>query len=236
MESPLPNAPVILGGQRLSAQVRALAAACKEGDVTLGEVSRLLQGRGMCLFLVVLALPFCLPVPMPGLSTPFGFAIMILGFRSLFRQSENLPGVIAGHRVSPRIFGPLLRSVAGVLSMLETLMGSRLHWIMDHEPGRRVAGGMIAICGFLLMLPLPIPFTNVFPAFTVVLLACAMVEHDGVTALVGLIFFLITVALFALIAWGGAAAVDWAIDWLVQSFRPRDEMAIPLPDLAAPGP
>jgi len=216
---------------RLSAQVRSLAEACRDREVTLGDISDLLQGRGLCLFLVILGLPFCLPIPMPGLSVPFGFAIMLLGMRLLFRQSERLPAVLSRQRVSAKVFGPLLRSVAGVLSMLEALMASRLRWIMDHPPGRRTAGGMIALCGFLLMLPLPIPFTNVFPAFTVVLLACAIVERDGVTAVVGLILFIITVVLFGLIAYGGAAAVDWAIHWLIDSFKPNDELPVPLPGM-----
>jgi hypothetical protein len=232
MEIPIPPVNDSAGStHRLSAQVRSLAAACRDREVTLGDISELLQGRGLCLFLVVLGLPFCLPVPMPGLSSPFGLAIMLLGIRLLFRQSETLPGFLAKHRVSPRIFSPLLRSVAGVLSMLESLMASRLAWIMDHEPGRRVAGGMIALCGFLLMLPLPIPFTNVFPAFTVVLLACAIVERDGVTALVGLLCFILTLILFGLIAYGGTAAVEWAIRWLMESFKPEYEMPLPLPGL-----
>lgn len=213
---------------RLSAQVRELSAACRDREVTLGEVSDLLQGRGMCLFLVLLALPFSLPVPMPGLSTPFGAAIALLGVRLLFRQSEHLPARLAAQRVPAKVFPALLRSVAGVLRVLESLMARRLSFLIDHGVGRRVCGGMIFVCGLLLCLPLPVPFSNFFPAFTVVLLACAMVERDGVTALTGVLFFALTLAFFGLLAWGGTAAIDWAFQWLKELFKPTDTIDLPL--------
>jgi hypothetical protein len=215
---------------RLSSQVRALATQCREGgEVTLGEVADLLQGRALHLLLVILSLPFCIPVPIPGLSTPFGMVIVLLGLRLIFRSSDGLPGEVRRRRVPGKVFAGVLRSVAGALAVLETLMAPRFSWLIDHAAGRRIAGVLITCCGGLLLLPLPVPFSNFFPAFTVVLLACAMVERDGLTALVGLAFFGLTVAFFTLLYLGGAAAIEWALDAVKELFRPKEVFPSPIP-------
>ena len=41
--------------------------------------------RGVAMLLLLLALPFCL-IPVPGLSTPFGIAVLLIGIRIAFRQ------------------------------------------------------------------------------------------------------------------------------------------------------
>jgi hypothetical protein len=215
-------------GERLSAQVRALAAQCQESEVTLGEVTDLLRGRALHLLLVVLSLPFCIPVPIPGLSTPFGVVILLLGLRLVFRSSDGLPEGVRNRRVPGRVFAGVLRSVAGALAVLETLMAPRFSWLIDHVAGRRTAGVLIFVCGVLLLLPLPVPFSNFFPAFTVVLLSCAMVERDGLTALAGLVFFCLTLVFFTLLYMGGTAAIEWAFDALKELFRPKEVLPSPI--------
>lgn len=216
--------------ERLSVQVRELAAQCREGeDVTLGQAAAVLQGRSLHLLLIILALPFCLPIPLPGLSTPFGVVILLLGLRLTFRSSNTLPGEVRRRRLPGRTFAAVLRSVAGVLAVLETLLAPRFSWLIDHRLGRRTAGLIIFICGSLLLLPLPVPFSNFFPAATVVLLACAMVERDGLVAVLGLAMFAGTVVFYVLLFQGGAAAIDWALETIKELFRPREILPSPIP-------
>lgn len=58
----------------------------------------------------------------------------------------------------------------------------------------------IASGGLLLLLPLPIPFSNTVPAWAVVLLTAGMMERDGVLVLLG--------HLLTLVSWG-AIALAW---------------------------
>ena len=46
--------------------------------MTVDELQAALKGRGVAMLLLLLALPFCL-VPVPGLSTPFGIAVLLIG-------------------------------------------------------------------------------------------------------------------------------------------------------------
>jgi hypothetical protein len=55
-----------------------LHARVKGKSLTLAELKQSLKGRGSAMLLVLLGLPFCF-VAIPGLSTPFGIAICLIG-------------------------------------------------------------------------------------------------------------------------------------------------------------
>ena len=46
-------------------------------------------------------------------------------------------------------------------------------------------GLSILISGFVLALPLPIPFTNTLPAWSILLTAAGMMENDGLVIVAG---------------------------------------------------
>ena len=65
--------------------------ACMEGkSLSLAELKQALKGRGSAMLLVLLALPFCF-VAIPGLFTPFGIAISLIGARLLIGREPWLP-------------------------------------------------------------------------------------------------------------------------------------------------
>jgi len=59
----------------LSADLEMLHARVKGKSLTLAELKQSLKGRGPAMLLILLALPFCF-IAIPGLSTPFGIAIV----------------------------------------------------------------------------------------------------------------------------------------------------------------
>lgn len=73
---------------------------------------------------------------------------------------------------------------------------------------RRVAGFFFMLSGLLLLLPLPLPFSNSLPALTVLLLAASALERDGVSFLAGCFMCLVTVAYFGFLAFGGVQVID----------------------------
>jgi hypothetical protein len=68
---------------------------------------------------------------------------------------------------------------------------------------------MTCISGLFLMLPLPVPASNILPALTVIFLAAAMLECDGLCV----IAFAITLVFFDGIFIGGAAAIHAVREW-----------------------
>ena len=204
---------------RLSDEIARLGAAFAERPVRLREILEVTQNRGYSLLLVVLALPFCTPIPLPGLSTPFGAVVALIGVRLALRQRPWLPQRLLNVPLPPKFFPGFLAATRRLVRGLEYFLRPRWTWLLDTGVLHHVYGTMIAICGALLLLPLPIPFTNTLPALTVVFLAAAMLERDGYFVAAGLAMFLLTLGYFGLLYYGGATAVHWLEQWFGYSVR-----------------
>lgn len=194
--------------QRLSAQLRQLADREEHDKLTLGGLMDELQGRVYTLLLLVLALPMCQPVPLPGLSTPFGVAIALLGLRFALSQRPWMPKRLLATKLSGNLFPAVMRRGARVLGVFEKLLHPRMTGVFKFGQTRFLAGAIVCLCGLLLLLPLPIPGTNMLPALTVILTAAAFSERDGYCLIAAGVAFLLTLAFFGAIVWGGAEIIS----------------------------
>ena len=208
---------------RLSQELARLRQRFAERPVRLREPLELMAGRGYTVLLVVLALPFCTPIPLPGLSTPFGLVIALIGLRLSLRLRPWLPERLLNVQLPARFFPKLFGAAARLVRSLEFLLRPRLTFLVDWTLLHHLYGLMILVSGVLLLLPLPIPFTNFFPAFTVVLLAAALLERDGGFIIAGLLVFAFSLVYFGAIFIGGAAVVDWVREWFGGMFEPGEE-------------
>lgn len=77
--------------KKLSEELAALRERFASGPLTLGDVVIVLKGRAWTLVLILLALPFITPIPLPFLSTPFGLAIALISARLALGQKPWLP-------------------------------------------------------------------------------------------------------------------------------------------------
>jgi hypothetical protein len=80
--------------------------------------------------------------------------------------------------------------------------------VPNHAVFGRIAGFLIALSGLMLMLPLPLPFSNSLPAWTVLFLAAGALGRDGLFFFAGCASFALSVGFFSLVAFGGMAAFD----------------------------
>ena len=194
--------------QRLSTQLRQLADREEHDELTLGGLMDELQGRVYTLLLLVLALPMCQPVPLPGLSTPFGVAIALLGLRFALSQRPWMPKRLLTTKLSGNFFPAVMRGGARVLGVFEKLLHPRMTGVFEFGQMRFLAGAIVCLCGLLLLLPLPIPGTNMLPALTVILTAAAFSERDGYCLIAAGVAFLLTLAFFGALVWGGAEIIS----------------------------
>src|SRR5215218_2291622 len=93
---PAPGTSVIAAAdptqtRRLSEEFALILKEFEVETVTLREVLGLLHGRGYVLFVMLLSLPFCQPIPLPGLSTPLGLIIALIGVRLALGRKPWLP-------------------------------------------------------------------------------------------------------------------------------------------------
>jgi hypothetical protein len=195
--------------RRLSDDINHLLAEIADGPVRLGDVVRVLEGSAYTLLLILLALPFCTPVPLPGVSTPFGLVIALIGFRLFLGQKPWLPERVLNKPLPPRLFSRVFAAARRMVAWIEYFLRPRWKWLSRHRFMQRLYGAIICLSGLLLLLPLPIPFSNLFPALTVVLFAAAILERDGYFVIAGFAAFGVTLVYFGALFWGGAEIANW---------------------------
>lgn len=209
---PATAAPEPLPG-RLSADIARVVEAFGHRDVTLGEIIHLMQQRAYSFLLLLVALPFCTPVPLPGLSTPFGLLIAFIGLRIACGLAPWLPERMLRTRLPAKWLPKLFLAVERPVRWIERFLRPKFSALVQTPALRRIHGVVICVCGLLLLLPLPIPFTNFFPAVAIALLACAMLEADGRFSIAGGVFFVLAIAYFALLGFGGGAVMQQVGAW-----------------------
>ncbi|MGI8603088.1 MAG: exopolysaccharide biosynthesis protein [Verrucomicrobiales bacterium] len=198
---------------RLSEEIAGLLDALTEHSISLRDLLVVLKGRAYTLLLIILSLPFCLPVPLPGLSTFFGAIIALIGLRLSLRLEPWLPKRMLDTQLSARTLVRILKPARRLARIFEVLLRPRLSFLVEWTLLHHLSGAMICLSGVLLLLPLPVPLSNIVPALTIIFLSAATLERDGVFVILGIIAFTITIIFFGGIFIGGAAAVQVVREW-----------------------
>ena len=99
----------------------------------------------------------------------------------------------------------MLRRVIPTLRYLERFIRPR--WPTPFEATKRVVGGVILLLGGLLLTP--IPLSNIPISLTIVLVAFAYLEEDGVLLAFALAIALVVLTAAAAALWAMAAATIW---------------------------
>jgi hypothetical protein len=175
----------------LSTDLETLHSRLKGKSLTIAELKQALKGRGSAMLLVLLALPFCF-IAIPGLSTPFGIAICLIGACLVIGREPCLPRFIMRWRLSTARLAQLLSGAIKMARQLEKYVRPRLAFLHTVPGMRQLIGVGIIIAGLALMLPLPIPFSNSIPAWAIVFLAIGMMEKDGLLVLLGHLTAIVT--------------------------------------------
>jgi hypothetical protein len=119
-----------------------------------------------------------------------------------------LPQRLLQKTISAPAFARLLAASSRVMTWLEIFLRPRFGFVARYAIFQQLAGAMTAVAGVLLALPLPVPFTNTLPAWTVLLLAAGALGRDGLFFFGGCAAFAVTLAYFSLLAFGGTAMIE----------------------------
>jgi hypothetical protein len=165
--------------RKLSEEFALILKEFEVETVTLREVLGLLHGRGYVLLVMLLALPFCQPIPLPGLSTPLGLIIAIIGARLMMGWKPWLPKRLLDTRLPPKLFAKVFAVTQRIVAWFERLLRPRLLWVTATPRLQQLHAAPVVLCSLMLLLPLPLPFSNVIPAWGVMLIAGGLLERDG---------------------------------------------------------
>jgi hypothetical protein len=199
--------------EKLSVLLKRLSLEFAERPMGFEEFATITQGRAYDVLLIFLSLPFLTPVPLPFLSTAFGSVMMLIGARLAVGQRPWLPQRLREKQLDGKHLARLLSAGGKVLAGLEVFLRPRFSFVHTTWVFQRITGVLIVLSGAFLLLPLPIPFSNILPAATVLLLAAGALERDGLFFFAGCLLFGVNVVFFGALAFGGIEAVRWLLQW-----------------------
>ena len=192
----------------LGDQLEAIIAALPEDHLTLGQLLQVFGDEGLLLLTILLTLVFLIPVSIPGVSTMFGAAILLVGISRVFRRPLWLPAK--------------LRARALPAARLRPALDGGLHWVRRLEKIskpyrlRGMVEGMLAglfnnlafiLAALLLMAPFGfVPFSNTLPGLALLLYAIGMIQRDGTAILLGHLANIGTLIYFGILIGGGGMA------------------------------
>ena len=196
--------------ERISDALRRLLREANGQSLTVREMVRILHGRGLQFVVILLCLPFLLPVSIPGISMPFGLAIALSGLRIAFGHRPWLPEFILNHRISFPVLEKMVHFGCAIYEKVEKVIRSRLCVLLDGPVMGMMIGLAIALSGVFLSLPIPPPFplTNTIPGFAIICLSLGLMERDGGLILCGYVLTVIAAVYVGLIGFLGKAGVD----------------------------
>jgi hypothetical protein len=199
--------------RKLSEVVEQLITEFHMRRVTLREVIVVLQGRAYTLLMLLLALPFLVPVPLPGLSTILGLVIAAIALRLTLGQKPWLPASLLDRELPPKFFPTLLGGARRVLRFLEVMLKPRQLWLTASPLLVQLHAFIILVASLVLLLPLP-PGTNFPPAICIVIMAGGLLERDGRFILAGYLAFAFNGVFFALFAIYGQRLLQLVWSWI----------------------
>ncbi|MBD0416097.1 exopolysaccharide biosynthesis protein [Oryzicola mucosus] len=179
-----------------------------DGDtVTLRRLFLIIGEQGLLVLCALLTVPFLLPVSIPGVSTVFGAAIILISIGITLNRLPWLPRFLLDRNLETERLLPVLRKGLSIVQRADRYIHRRLDVLVDGVFINRLNGAAIVFSGLLLMLPLGlIPFSNTLPALAILSMALGLSQRDGVFVLGGYVMMVLTVIYFAVLALLAVAA------------------------------
>lgn len=192
----------------ISDRLDLLVTEAPEDCVTLGWIMEHLHERAFGLFLLILALPCCIPF-LYGIPQAVALPLMFISAQiALGRRAPWLPKRLAGRSVSRAGLSSLADRAGPWLRRIEAVSHPRLT-MLTRAPADRFVG--LALVLFSASILVPLPGTNTVPGLAVVIVAMGLLQRDGVMALVGMA---LGVAWIASLIFAGATLVSVIRAWL----------------------
>lgn len=183
----------------LESELGQLIEKAKERNLSVGEILTILSDKAPALVLILLSLPFCQPIQIPGFSTPFGIAIAFLGLRMVWGKDLWLPKRLLSKEISHNTIQQISEKSLHIIDKINPWIHARLNWVCHSLPMQILNGFTIFLLGICLALPLPVPLTNLLAAWAIFFMSIGIVKDDGVFVIVGYIITLITFLFFLVI-------------------------------------
>ncbi len=180
-----------------------------EGDaVSLTWIMHQLNERAFGLFMLILALPCCIPF-LYGLPQVVALPlIFVAAQRLLGRNVPWLPEKLAARTVTTQGLATLANRAGPWLRRIEVLSYPRLG-LLTRAPLDRIVDAALVLFSASILVPLPL--TNSVPALAIVIVSMGLLGRDGLFVFVGT---LLGTAWIASLIFAGASLLSLLRSWL----------------------
>lgn len=201
-------------GVVLADKMQATIDRLPPDGVTLVEIRDLIGREGMMLLTAFLTIIFLVPVSIPGVSTVFGGAILLLSFSRLLNRPVWLPDRLKRREVSSVKLRAGMERGMRLFRRLERISRPRrMRWLTAGGLATIINNAALILGAVLLMAPFGlIPFSNTLPAVAILFFAIGMLQRDGVCILLGHLMNIATIVYFGVLIGGGAAVIQRGVE------------------------
>ncbi|MBY0407868.1 MAG: exopolysaccharide biosynthesis protein [Rickettsiales bacterium] len=198
-----------LDQKKASQLLQEIQAKLKEEPITIGDFVSLLGDRSFALAILIFSLPNSLPVPgIPGFSTLTGIPILWIALQMVWgKQSIWLPETVARREIAQHMVGKIITTSVPYITRLEKWLHPRFAFFCTAW-GERLVGLLITSMAFILTLP--IVGGNFLPGFSISLLALALLERDGLFAIISAAYCILSlVFMYQVLLWAATGLMAW---------------------------
>ncbi|MEH6665156.1 MAG: exopolysaccharide biosynthesis protein [Brevundimonas sp.] len=183
--------------------------------LTLGEIVEAFGERGFGALILIIALVSLFPWP-PGSKAILSVPIILLALELAFQRSRVwLPSWTLNRGLSRQTFGRALAKVITPIRSVERLSRPRMPWLTG-EIADVVTG---LVCVFLaVMMALPVPFGDLLPGVTLIVLGLGVMQRDGAAILLGALGTAACVIYLFLVWAAVTATVEAIVGWAARGF------------------
>ena len=97
-----------MNGEPISWKLRDLVRSLPPSGITLSDLIHRVGKDGLLILAALLTLVFLIPVSIPGVSTVFGAAILMIGVSRLFGRDLWIPARLKHRTIATEKLGPVL--------------------------------------------------------------------------------------------------------------------------------
>ena len=192
----------------LGEQLAAIIDHLPEDKLTLGELLDVFGDEGLLLLTILLTLVFLIPVSIPGVSTVFGAAILLVGISRLIGRPLWLPKKLKDKALPADKLRPgLTRGMVWVQRLEKISRPYRLRVLVEGRVQNLFNNLAFILAALLLMAPFGfVPFSNTLPGLALLFYAVGLIQRDGGAMLLGHLANILTIVYFGILIGGSSVA------------------------------
>ncbi|HEX5663213.1 MAG TPA: exopolysaccharide biosynthesis protein [Xanthomonadaceae bacterium] len=193
----------------LGEQLASIIEQLPEDSLTLGELLDVFGDEGLLLLTILLTIVFLIPVSIPGVSTVFGGAILLIGVSRLVGRPLWLPRRLREKALPAAKLRPALTGGMSWVRRLERISRPhRLAGLVDGRVANLFNNLAFILAALLLMAPFGfVPFSNTLPGVALLFYGIGLIQRDGVAIVLGHAANILTIIYFGILIGGGGLAV-----------------------------